>query len=94
MARFLTRALLLLVCAFAALSSSAAAAMGLEEERVLLFSAFLLLLLLLPFLVRPSLTLPSGPLAVLVALLAWMLLADAASGSFARSTAGSSCRCS
>lgn len=82
MARFLTRALLLLVCAFAALSSSAAAALGLEEERVLLFSAFLLLLLLLPFLVRPSFTPPSGPVAVLAALLVWMLLADAASGSF------------
>jgi O-antigen ligase len=82
MARILTRALLLLVCAFAALSSSAAAALGLEEERILLFSAFLLMLLLLPFLVRPSLTPPSGPLAALALLLAWILLADAASGRF------------
>ncbi len=82
MARLLTRALLLLVCAFAALSSSSAAAIGLEEERVLLFSAFLLLLLLLPFLVRPSLTCPSGPLVALCALLAWILLADAAGGRF------------
>lgn len=82
MARLLTRALLLLVCAFAALSSSAAAAIGLEEERILLFSAFLLLLLLLPFLVRPSFTPPSGPVAALGVLLAWMLLADAAGGSF------------
>lgn len=82
MARLLTRALLLLVCAFAALSSTAAAAIGLEEERILLFSGFLLLLLLLPFLIRPVLACPSGPVAVLGILLAWMLLADAASGAF------------
>lgn len=82
MARLLTRALLLLVCAFAALSSTAAAAIGLEEERILLFSGFLLLLLLLPFLLRPVLACPSGPVAVLGGLLAWMLLVDVASGTF------------
>lgn len=82
MARLLTRALLLLVCAFAALSSTAAAAIGLEEERILLFSGFLLLLLLLPFVLRPVLACPSGPVAALGGLLAWMLLADAASGAF------------
>jgi len=82
MARLLTRSLLLLVCACAALSSSAAAAMGLEEERILLFSGLLVLLLLLPFLVRPTLTPPSGPVVLLCGLVAWMLLADAAGGSF------------
>lgn len=82
MARLLTRALLLLVCAFAALSASAAAAAGLEQERILLFSGFLVLLLLLPFLVRPTLVQPSGPVALLALLVAWMLLADAAGGGF------------
>ena len=82
MARLLTRAFLLLVCAFAALSSSAAAAIGIEEERVLLFSGCLLVLLLVPFLVRPTLTRPSGPVILLLLLLLWMLLADAAEGEF------------
>lgn len=82
MARILVRTLLLVVCAFAALSSSAAAAIGLEEERILLFSGLLFLLLLLPFLIRPALTCPSGPVTVLCVLLSWILLADAASGDF------------
>lgn len=82
MARLLTRILLLLVCAFAALSSSAAAAIGIEEERILLFSGCLLVLLLVPFLVRPTLSQPSGPVVLLILLLLWMLLADAAQGQF------------
>jgi O-antigen ligase len=79
-ARLLTRLLLLLVCAFAALSSSAAAALGLEEERIVLFTGLLVLLLLLPFLVRPALRQPSGPLVLLCILLAGIVLVNAAGG--------------
>ena len=78
MAGLLTRLLLLMVCAFAALSSSAAAALGFAEERILLFTGLVVALLLLPFLVRPSLARPSGPLVVVCALLAWIVLSNAA----------------
>jgi O-antigen ligase len=78
MAGLLTRLLLLVVCAFAALSSSAATALGFAEERILLFTGLVTALLLLPFLVRPSLARPSGPLVVVCALLAWIVLSNAA----------------
>jgi O-antigen ligase len=82
MASLLVRGLLVLACGFAALSSSAAAALGLEEERILAFTGLISVLLLLPFLYRPRLSRPSGPLLVLAALAAGILLADLA-GSFA-----------
>jgi O-antigen ligase len=78
----LARLLLLSVCAFAALSASAATALGLEEERIVLFMGLVVLLLLLPFLVRPVVAAPSGPLAVLCLLAAWIVLAGAAGPSF------------
>mgnify|MGYP000417331679 FL=1 len=68
MASLLVRCLLALVCGFAALSSSVAAALGLEEERILAFTGLVSVLLLLPFLVRPRLVRPSGPLLLLALL--------------------------
>ncbi|MEK0083423.1 hypothetical protein [Benzoatithermus flavus] len=82
MTRLLTRLLLLSVCAFAALSSSAAAALGFEEERIFLFTGLLVLLLLLPFLVRPMLAQPSGPVVILCLLAAWIVLTGAGGESF------------
>ena len=76
MTSLLTRALLVLVCGFAALSSSVAAALGLAEERILVFTALLLALLLLPFVLRPHLARPSGPVLLLCALLAVIVLTD------------------
>ena len=67
MASLLVRALLVLVCGFAALSSSVAAALGLEEERILAFTGLVSVLLLLPFLYRPRLSRPSGPVLLLAA---------------------------
>lgn len=78
MAFVTTRLLLVMVCGFAALSSSAAAALGLENERIFLFTGLVTVLLLLPFLVRPTLVRPSGPLVALLLLLAGMGLLDAA----------------
>jgi O-antigen ligase len=78
MASLATRALLVLVCGFAALSSSAAAALGLAEERILVFTGLVAALALLPFLVRPRLVRPSGPVLLLWLLLASMVLADLA----------------
>ena len=82
MASLLVRALLVLVCGFAALSSSVAAALGLEEERILAFAGLVSVLLLLPFLYRPRLSRPSGPVLLLAALATGIILADLA-GSFA-----------
>jgi hypothetical protein len=82
MTRMLTRLLLLLVCAFSALSASAAAALELEEERVVLFTGLLVLLLLLPFLVRPTLAQPSGPVVVLCLLAAGIVLPATAAPGF------------
>ena len=76
MTSLLTRALLVVVCGFAALSSSVAAALGLAEERILVFTALLLALLLLPFVLRPHLARPSGPVLLLCALLAAIVLTD------------------
>lgn len=76
MASALTRVLLVLVCAFAALSSSAAAALGLAEERILVFTGLLVALLLLPFVLRPHLARPSGPVLLLCGLLAVIVLTD------------------
>ena len=82
MASLQVRALLVLVCGFAALSSSVAAALGLEEERILAFTGLVSVLLLLPFLYRPRLGRPSGPVLLLAALATGIILADLA-GSFA-----------
>jgi hypothetical protein len=78
MAPPLVRALLVLICGFAALSSSVAAALGLEEERILAFAGLVSLLLLLPFLLRPQLARPSGPVLLLTILSAGIVLADLA----------------
>ena len=78
MASLLVRCLLALVCGFSALSASVAAALGLEEERILAFTGLVSILLLLPFLVRPRLVRPSGPLLLLALLAAGMVLADLA----------------
>lgn len=78
MASLATRALLVLVCGFAALSSSAAAALGLAEERILVFTGLVVALALLPFLVRPRLARPSGPVLIVCLLLVAMVLVDLA----------------
>lgn len=82
MASLMVRTLLVLVSAFAALSSSVAVALGLEEERILAFAGLMFVLLLLPFLYRPRLSRPSGPVLVLTALATGVVLSDLA-GSFA-----------
>ena len=78
MASLATRALLVVVCGFAALSSSAAAALGLAEERIFVFTALVMALSLLPFLVRPRLVRPGGPILLLWLMLAAMVLVDLA----------------
>jgi O-antigen ligase len=78
MSSLLVRFLLMLVCAFAALSSSVAAVLGLAEGRILAFTGLVSILLLLPFLVRPRLARPSGPVLLLALLAAGILLADLA----------------
>lgn len=78
MARPASRLLLVLVCSFAALSSSAAAALGLEAERIFLFTGLTVTLLLLPFLFRPRIVRPSGPLLVLFVLYLLIALIAAA----------------
>lgn len=73
-----TRTLLVLVCGFAALSSTVAAAFGLAEERMLVFTSLVVALALVPFLARPRLARPSGPVLLLWLLLAAMVLIDLA----------------